>query len=322
MDSFGLTTNNITYAVMGEAMNYWSFFPAEEPWARMPVWGFADVVATEAEGVPEGTRIFGYLPPASHLVVQPDRSDPLDFVDDSPHRANLPAAYNRYIRVAGMPLYEEENEDQQMLLWPLYFTSFLIDDFLDDESMFGTQTAVLSSASSRTSSALAYLLSRRDGIEVLGLTSHGNVEFTESLGVYDRVIPYEELTSIDRKPAVYVDMSGDAKVRSSVHGHFGDELKHSSAVGITHREDLGGGTDLDGPKPVFFFAPDRLRKRTADWGPEGLNEHIGEAWSPYVEWTGGWLRVEHGSGEDDVERVYRELLDGKSDPAVGHVLST
>ena len=161
---------------MGEAMNYWSFFPAEDPWARMPVWGFADVVASEAEGVPEGTRIFGYLPPASHLVVRPDRSDPLDFVDESPHRAKLPAAYNRYIRVAGMPFYEEENEDQPMLLWPLYFTSFLIDDFLDDESMFGTKTAVLSSASSRTSSALAYLLSRRDGIEVVGLTSPGNVE--------------------------------------------------------------------------------------------------------------------------------------------------
>jgi hypothetical protein len=115
-------------------------------------------------------------------------------------------------------------------------------------------------------------------------------------------------------------MSGDAKVRSSVHGHLRDELKHSSAVGLTHREDLGGGSGLEGPKPVFFFAPDRLRKRTADWGPEGLNEHIGNSWSPYVEWTRGWLRVEHGSGEDDVERVYRELLDGKSDPAVGHVL--
>jgi hypothetical protein len=226
VDSFGLTTNNITYAVMGAEMNYWDFFPVPEgdDWARMPVWGFADVVASEADGVPEGTRIFGYLPPASNLVVQPDRADPLDFVDTTPHRAKLPAAYNRYIRVAGLPFYEESNEDQQMLLWPLYFTSFLIDDFLDDEDMFGTKSAVLSSASSRTSSALAYLLGQRDGIEVIGLTSPGNVEFTESLGIYDKVVPYEELESLDREPAVYVDMSGDAKVRSAVHGHYGDEL--------------------------------------------------------------------------------------------------
>ena len=60
---------------MGEAMNYWNFFPAEEPWARMPVWGFADVVASEAEGVPGGDPDLRLPPPASHLVVQPDRSD-------------------------------------------------------------------------------------------------------------------------------------------------------------------------------------------------------------------------------------------------------
>jgi uncharacterized protein DUF2855 len=321
VDSFGLTTNNITYAVMGDEMNYWDFFPAEDDWARMPVWGFADVAASEAEGIPEGTRVFGYLPPASHLVVRPDRASALDFVDTTPHRAKLPAAYNRYIRVAGLPSYEKRSEDQQMLLWPLYFTSFLIDDFLDDEGFFGAKAAVLSSASSRTSSALAYLLSKREGIEVIGLTSPRNVEFTLSLGVYDRVVPYESLDSLKREPAVYVDMSGDAKVRSAVHGHFGDELRHSAAVGITHREDRGGGSELAGPKPVFFFAPDRLRKRTEDWGPDGVNDRLAETWGPYVEWTRDWLRVEHRSGPEDVERIYRELLDGRSDPAVGHVLS-
>jgi hypothetical protein len=305
---------------MGETMNYWDFFPVDDPWARMPVWGYADVVASEADGVPEGIRVYGYLPPASHLLVRPDRASETDFVDASPHRAHLPGAYNRYLRTDGNAMYEKENEDYEILLWPLYFTSFLIDDFLDDEGMFGAETAILSSASSRTSSAIAYLLNNREGIQVVGLTSPGNVEFTESLGVYDKVVPYEELESLEREPAVYVDMSGDAKVRSAVHGHFGDELRHSAAVGITHREDLGGGSDLDGPAPVFFFAPTRLEKRAADWGPNGVNERLAESWAPYVKWLRGWLRVEHGDGAEDVERIYRDLLDGKSDPAVGHVL--
>jgi Protein of unknown function (DUF2855) len=307
---------------MGKAMSYWKFFPAEEEgWAHLPVWGFAEVVASKAEGVPEGTRVFGYLPSGSHLVVHPDRASKTDFIDVTSHRVELPGAYNRYLRTDGNELYEEENEDYEMLLWPLYFTSFLIDDLLDDEGMFGARLAVLSSASSRTTSALAYLLDKRDGIEVMGLTAPRNVEFTESLGVYDRVVPYEELESIEREPAVYVDVAGDAKVRSAVHGHWGDELKHSAAVGITHKGDLGGSSDLPGPTPTFFFAPTRLEKRTADWGSEELNRRIAEAWRPYVNWARGWLQVEHGSGREDIERIYLELLDGKSDPAIGHVLS-
>jgi hypothetical protein len=321
VDSFGLTTNNITYAVMGEAMNYWDFFPVGDGWVRMPVWGFADVLATKADGVPDGTRIFGYLPPASHLVVRPDRASEEDFVDASTHRAGLPAAYNRYIRVAALPFYDEGHEDEQMLLWPLYFTSFLCDDFLDDEDFFGAKAVVISSASSRTSSALAWLLKRREGTEVIGLTSAGNVEFTESLGVYDRVVPYEQIASLEREPVVYVDVSGDAKIRSAVHGHWADELKHSAAVGITHREDLGGGQDLAGPAPTFFFAPTRLKKRTEDWGGDGVNARLAETWNDYVDWVAGWLQVEHGSGPEDVERIYRDLLDGKSNPSIGYVLA-
>jgi hypothetical protein len=303
-------------------MNYWNFFPAEdEGWAHLPVWGFADVVDTRADGVPEGTRVFGYLPSASYVVVRPDRATETDFVDVSPHRVDLPGAYQRYLHTDGNEVYEEENEDYEMLLWPLYFTSFLIDDFLDDEGMFGAKLAVLSSASSRTTSALAYLLNKRDGIEVVGLTSSGNVEFTESLGVYDRVVPYEELDSVEREPALYVDVAGNAKVRSAVHGHWGDELKHSAAVGITHQGDLGGSSELPGPQPTFFFAPTRLKKRTEDWGGDELNKRLTDAWRPYVDWARGWLQVEHGSGGEEVQRIYLELLDGKSDPSVGHVLS-
>jgi hypothetical protein len=69
--TFGLTANNITYAVMGEMMSYWDFFPAREGWGRVPMWGFAEVERSEAEGVEVGTRVYGYLPPSSYLPVTP-----------------------------------------------------------------------------------------------------------------------------------------------------------------------------------------------------------------------------------------------------------
>src|SRR3712207_7802692 len=47
-DRFGLTANNVTYAVMGDAIGYWSLFPAsEDGWGRVPVWGYGDVVASD-----------------------------------------------------------------------------------------------------------------------------------------------------------------------------------------------------------------------------------------------------------------------------------
>jgi len=41
----------------------------------------------------------------------------------------------------------------------------------------------------------------------------------------------------------------------------------------------------------------------------------------YAGWVRSWLRVEHASGPDEIERVYLDPLEGKSDPAVGHVVS-
>ena len=49
--TFGMTANNVTYGVFGEAMSYWDFFPAAQGWGRIPVWGFAEVERSEAEGV-------------------------------------------------------------------------------------------------------------------------------------------------------------------------------------------------------------------------------------------------------------------------------
>jgi NADPH:quinone reductase-like Zn-dependent oxidoreductase len=322
VDAFGLSANNITYAMFGDAMSYWDFFPAPEGWGRVPVWGFAEVVASEAPELDTGTRVFGYLPPSSELLVAPAHVSANGFTDSSAHRAALPGAYNRYARTDADPLYDAEHEDEQMLLRPLFLTSYLIDDFLEDSDFFGAEIVVLSSASSKTSSALAFQLSLREGIAVVGLTSARSAEFAGDLGVYDHIVSYDELDSLPDGRAVYVDMAGDAELRAAVHGHYGERLAHSAVVGATHHDRMGQVPDgLPGPRPMFFFAPDRVTKRAKDWGAEGLQQRMAAAWRPYAAWARGWLEVDHGHGADALQGAYLDLLDGRIDPARADVLS-
>src|SRR5271169_1842321 len=105
VDSFGLTANNITYALLGQVMSYWDFFPAEEGWGRVPMWGFAEVERSEAQGVEPGTRLYGYLPPSSYLVVTPAEASGAGFLDGAPHRAALPSAYQSYLASDADPFY-------------------------------------------------------------------------------------------------------------------------------------------------------------------------------------------------------------------------
>jgi len=322
VDSFGLTANNVTYAVMGEAMSYWDFFPADDDWGRVPMWGFAEVERSEAEGVEAGTRVYGYLPPSSRLLVTPVSIDPAGFVDGSPHRAALPSAYHRYLTTVADPFHRPDTEAIQMLLRPLFFTSFLIDDQLDDEGLAGRGPILVSSASSKTAIAAAFLLAQRDGVELVGLTSPRSAEFVAGLGIYGSVVTYDAIDSLERGPATYVDVAGDAEVRQAVHSHFGDELAHSMAVGVTHWEEFGGGAgELPGPTPSFFFAPDRVVKRSQDWGRAALEQRVADAWHPFCEWTGGWLRTIPGEGFEGVREAYLDVLEGRVAPNSAHVIT-
>jgi hypothetical protein len=319
--TFGLTANNITYAVMGERMSYWDFFPAPEDWGRLPMWGFAEVERSQAEGVEVGTRVYGYLPPSSYLPVTPRSANERGFIDGSPHRANLPSAYHRYANTTADPFYRENTEEIQMLLRPLFFTSFLIDDQLDDEGLTERGPVLISSASSKTAIAAAFLLAQRDGVELVGLTSSGNAGFVEGLGIYDRAVTYDAIDSLDVGPATLVDIAGDAAIRAAVHGHYGDELAASIAVGLAHWEEFTGGAELPGPTPAFFFAPDRVTKRSAEWGPAELESRVAAAWHPFCEWVGERLEMVRGEGFDAVRDTYLEVLEGKVPPDKAHVLA-
>jgi NADPH:quinone reductase-like Zn-dependent oxidoreductase len=321
VETFGLTANNVTYAVFGETMSYWDFFPAEAGWGRVPMWGFATVERSEAEGVEPGTRVYGYLPPSSHLVVTPTSAGDAGFVDGSPHRAALPSAYHRYLATGADPFYRSDTEEIQMLLRPLFFTSFLLDDQLADDGLTTRGPVLISSASSKTAIAAAFMLAQRDGVELVGLTSPRNADFVEGLGIYDRAVAYDEIESLADGPATFVDIAGDGAVRLAVHSHYGDELVHSMAVGVTHWEELATGGELPGPTPSFFFAPDRVVKRSEDWGRDGLQTRVADAWHPFCEWTDGWLETIRGQGFDAVREAYLDVLEGGVDPKRAHVLA-
>jgi hypothetical protein len=322
VDTFGLTANNVTYAVFGEAMHYWDFFPAEEGWGRVPMWGFAEVERSEAEGVEPGTRLYGYLPPSSHLLVTPVDADERGFVDGSPHREALPSAYHRYLSTHADPFHRPGTEEMQMLLRPLFFTSFLIDDLLDDEDLTARGPILISSASSKTAIAAAFLLAQREEVELVGLTSQRSAGFVDGLGIYDRTVAYDAIDSLERQPATFVDIAGDGEVRHAVHSHHGDELAYSMTVGMTHWEELGSGEgELPGPAPVFFFAPDRVVKRGEDWGRAVLETRVAEAWHPFCEWIGDRLETIHGEGFEAVRSAYLDVLEGRVAPNRAHILS-
>jgi Protein of unknown function (DUF2855) len=335
IDCFALTSNNITYAAFGEAMKYWEFFPTgDAAWGHVPVWGFADVVESCADGVAVGERCYGYWPMGRYLVVQPARVNKHGFIDGTAHRAALPAVYNQIQRCAADPGYVTAQEPQQALLRPLFITSFLIDDFLDDAQCFGAQQVLLSSASSKTAFGTAFCLSLRRGRpgapRIVGLTSPGNLDFCRSLGCYDEVRAYDTLGAMDRSvPSVYVDFAGNAALRRGVHEHFGEALRYSCSVGGTHWDELGGGRDLPGPRPVLFFAPAQIAKRSAappaGWGPAELNARIAAAWAAFMKPVNDpaapWLRVRTARGAQAVHDACLALLDGKVDARDGLMLS-
>ena len=336
VEHFAYTANNITYAAFGEAMHYWQFFPVPADadgtaWGCIPVWGFAVVADSQHPGVAVGERLYGYWPMASHAVLQPVRVAAHGFADGAPHRASLHAVYNQVLRCEGDPYYTPDTEAVQALLRPLFLTAWLIDDFLADNSFFGAAVGgaravmLLSSASSKTACATAALLARRPEVQVVGLTSERNLAFCRSLGAYERVLAYDELDSLPADtPCVYVDFAGDGPLRRELHTRF-TQLAYSCSIGGTHLDQLAGGRDLPGPRPVLFFAPAQVKKRSTEWGPGELNRRMVQAWHAYRTQISNpaapWLQVQWHRGPAAVQAAHAAVLAGQGDARLGHMLS-
>jgi hypothetical protein len=323
VDKFALTANNITYGVAGDMIGYWKFFPAFDNWGRIPVWGIGTVLQSNVDGMSVSDRYYGYYPMSSYLVVAPVKVSDRGFVDGTAHRQELPPTYNQYSKVTVDNGFDPQHDNHQMLYRPLFTTAFVIDDFFADNDFFGAGKIILSSASSKTSFGLAYLLHKNRDIQVVGLTSSGNVPFVSGLGIYDEVVTYDEVKSMDSSaPVAFVDMAGNRKVRDVLHHHFGDNMKYSCGVGITHwdSEDGQDPATLPGASPAMFFAPSQIQKRTKEWGAAQFQSRLASAWGDFLGVVDDWVSIRELNGQQALLETYQQVLAG-APPNQGYVLS-
>ncbi|MEH6790028.1 DUF2855 family protein [Parasphingorhabdus sp.] len=317
VEKYALTANNITYAVVGDGFGYWNFFPTgEADWGIVPVWGFARVVASQYGDITVGERVYGYLPMASHLLVTPGNVQAGGFIDGAPHRQGLAIIYNQYHRL-GTDIGAHEAE--RAIFQPLFTTSFLIEHFMRAHDWFGAESLVMTSASSKTSMGLAMVAkSLSPAIRRIGLTSAGNRAFVEQTGLYDAVLAYEQLASADAgRPAVSVDFAGSGPLLADIHGHWGENLKFSSLVGVTHIDERGGGGDLPGPKPELFFAPTAAESLMKEIGPAAFRAQVDEQFAAFVKGAGAYLGIEDIEGPEALQSAYLAMLANEVAPSRG-----
>lgn len=327
IESFSVTANNVTYAVIGDMFGYWNFFPAEGDWGVVPMWGHAVVEASNHPEIAVGERVYGYLPMGTHLDVIPGKISAGGFADTAPHRQPMSPIYNQYSRLNADPEHDAEKEAERMLFGPLFKTGFLIEAMFRRENWFGARNLIVTSASSKTAMSLASVAKDLSPhIRRIGLTSSGNVPFVAHSGLYDEVVAYEDVGTLAHVPSVSVDFAGNSGLLRGVHDALGDHLKYSCLVGATHVDARGAnsaggsGGEMPGPKPILFFAPDHAVATIKELGPKGFGEAVGASWKSFLRAVDGIVDMQEHQGLEAAASAFVETLEGRMNPKKGVII--
>jgi hypothetical protein len=329
VDSMGFSANNVTYSVFGEKMGYWGFFPADDTWGIVPMWGFASVLESNHAEVKVGEKVFGYLPMATHLVITAGKTSPTHFFDISEKRKSISPVYDNYVRCVTDPGYQDNREAWQLNYRPLFMTSFVLDDYVGESLMASeqpVQQVILTSASSKTAYGAAHLLMKHKAerglnYQVIGLTSASNKGFTQDLDCYDQVLSYDDIAPLGEDELSWVlDFAGNKSLLLNLQKQFVDNLDKLVLIGSTDvdaQQDKPDG-HLDSE---FFFAPSQVKRRTGEWGHAGFAERYAKAWQSFAMHMNDKVAVAEYSGAKAIEALYHTGLDNKLNNLEINVLS-
>jgi hypothetical protein len=329
IDSFGFSANNVTYSVFGEKMGYWGFFPADDSWGIVPMWGFATVLESNHAEVKIGEKVYGYLPMATHLVITAGKTSATHFFDISEKRNSISPVYDNYVRCATDPGYQVAREAWQLNYRPLFMTSFVLDDFIGEGLVTcekPVKQVILTSASSKTAYGAAHLLmkhKKQRGLDyqVIGLTSVNNKAFTQDLDCYDQVLSYDDIAELGTDNVSWIlDFAGNKGLLLNLQKQFADNLNKLVLIGSTDvqaQQDKPDG-HLDSE---FFFAPSQVKKRSGEWGHAGFAQRYAKAWQSFAVHINDKVAVAEYSGAKAIEALYHIGLDNKLNNLEINVLS-
>lgn len=327
----GLTANNVTYAALGKSfkavsadVGYWGFFPSgQEGHGLLPVWGFATVEESRSPEIAIGEELYGFFPLAARTTMTPAGVSATGLTDASTHRQPLATIYNGYVRLAGLPPIPEEEKNLWAVYRSLLMTGYMIADQFEDDGFYGAERIIIASASSKTALMTAYCFRRLANCPpLIGLTSKANVGYVRGSALYDDVMTYDDIDSAENAtPAAFIDIAGNSDVTSRLHDRLADRLTFSLRVGMSHWQATGGAPPRAGPRVAGFFAPERIKKRSAEWGGDGFRARTTAAWTGFLSIAPNLARITVLTGPDAARHAYRTLVAGDVDPNEALVLT-
>ncbi len=319
---FGFSANNVTYAALGDKMGYWGFFPAkfaadvvldDQQFGILPVWGFAEVVASKHSDIKIGKRVYGYLPFASHVIVTADSVKKTGFVDVNPSRKSIHKVYDQYLFVDNDLAYDASREVWQMNFRPLFMTSFVLGMHVRDNCNEGQ--VLMSSAASKTAlGAASYLRSlKHREFKVIGLTSPSNLSFVEDTGFYDNVLSYHALPELDANSTTWLlDFAANGNLHDQLHAHLSTNFIKTSLIGATDWS-AENKPSMKTLNSSVFFAPSEVQQRLSVMGQADFMHAYATAWKNFARIAGSFMSENQFEGIEQLLELYDKALENKLD---------
>jgi len=357
VDKFGLSTNNVFYAQMGEApfLKFFHVYPLKghKDLVNVPAWGLGTIIESENPEFNVGERYRGFFHMTNVVQMKAKRSSD-GLVAIGGNRDKLNKAYNRFVKVSDGPTSPftgvGSKPDLAMVAAPGALSGFVIYELLRMKNYYGGNSVVLTSASSKFSLATAVCLqeARENGSvkKVIGYTSAANAEFVQSTGLFDDVLTYDQsLPANNEFQFVMIDVAGDA----AIFQRNKKQLKKALAVGGTHSNAkastftsfgpsglvkmLSGmmapksvatwvDSKLD-PKLEMFFAPSVMATLMDEFGKDEFEKMGDAALNKFVNAAidNDWITVVRGDEPKAIQESYDRVFRGKLPPSEAVILS-